>query len=145
MLNRLVHLDNTRENMNEYNYSKNRIIDGLDEVIRRANESFDAHRAEQDRANELNRQVGEQRVETWQVGQRYLKWKRKTHNEREAIIQHRRTIHNWLTRYDEDTGYFINEFRRYLTASGNALANAADHASALGLFKASLKVMQWNG
>src|SRR5947207_9261069 len=56
MLNRLVHLDNTRENMNEYNYSKHRIIDGVQEIIERANISFNAHRAEQDRANELNRQ-----------------------------------------------------------------------------------------
>src|SRR5205809_436068 len=231
MLNRLVHLDNT-ENMLEYNYSKNRIIEGVEEIIKRANISFDGHRREKDRADELNRQVGVLRAEVWQTGQRYLKWKRKTHNEREAIIQHRRTIHNWLTRYnddtealrqrndrnsrrardlyqrdttrlrreknaciqqaqnwrgrernaqnqinnlnqqiinlqnnppqnirmaaayapptfsgnyDEDIGYFINEFRRYLTASGNALANAADHASALGLFKVSLKghAMEW--
>ena len=232
MLNRLVHLDNTRENMNEYNYSKNRIIDGVEEIIKRANISFDGHKDEKDRADGLNRQVGVLRMEVWQTGQWYLKWKRKTHNEREAIIQHRRTIHNWLTRYnddtealrqrndrnsrrardlyqrdttrlrreknaciqqaqnwrgrernaqnqinnlnqqiinlqnnppqnirmaaaytpptfsgnyDEDIGYFINEFRRYLTASGNALANAADHASALGLFKASLRghAMEW--
>src|SRR6266536_1491552 len=36
MLNRLVHLDNTRENMNEYNFSKDRII-GVQEIIERAN------------------------------------------------------------------------------------------------------------
>jgi len=205
MLNRLVHLDNT-ENMIEYNYSKNRIIEGLDEVIRRANESFDAHRAEQDRADGLDRQVGVLRVEVWRIGQRYLKWKRKTQIEREhytkwklrtkqyrndiGLLEYNRDRLNehyekWKTKthnerqtinnlnqqiinlqnnppqnirmaaayapptfsgnYDEDIGYFINEFRRYLTASGNALANAADHASALGLFKASLKghAMEW--
>src|SRR6266496_1011299 len=103
MLNRLVHLDNTDDNIAEYNYSKDRIIEGVQEIIERANKSFDAFRNEQDRANDLNRQVGEYRVEAWRIGQRYLKWKRKTHNEREIIIQHRRTIHNWLTRYNDDT------------------------------------------
>ena len=103
MLNRLVHLDNTRANMTEYNYSKDRIIEGVQEIIERANISFDGHKREKDRADELNQQVGVLRVEVWRIGQRYLKWKRKTHNEREAIIQHRRTIHNWLTRYNDDT------------------------------------------
>ena len=55
MLNRLVHLDNTRENMTEYNYSKDRIIEGVQEIIERANISFDGHRREKDRADELNR------------------------------------------------------------------------------------------
>ncbi len=41
--------------------------------------------------------------------------------------------------YDEDIDYFINEFRRYLTASGNNLANNADRISALGFFKSCLK------
>jgi hypothetical protein len=41
--------------------------------------------------------------------------------------------------YDEDIGFFINEFRRYLIASGNALANNADWISALGFFKSCLK------
>ncbi|CAB5366759.1 unnamed protein product [Rhizophagus irregularis] len=41
--------------------------------------------------------------------------------------------------YDEDIDYFINEFRRYLTASGNNLANNADRVSALGFFKSCLK------
>src|SRR5207302_9215754 len=41
--------------------------------------------------------------------------------------------------YDEDIDYFINEFRRYFTASGNNLANNADRISALGFFKSCLK------
>ena len=41
--------------------------------------------------------------------------------------------------YDEDIDYFINEFRRYLTASGNNLANNANRISALGFFKSCLK------
>jgi hypothetical protein len=41
--------------------------------------------------------------------------------------------------YDEDISFFINEFRRYLTASGNNLANNADRISALGFFKSCLK------
>src|SRR5947209_18944116 len=41
--------------------------------------------------------------------------------------------------YDVDIDYFINEFRRYLTASGNNLANNADRISALGFFKSCLK------
>ena len=41
--------------------------------------------------------------------------------------------------YDEDIDYFINEFKRYLTASGNALANNADRVSAFGFFKSCLK------
>ena len=47
--------------------------------------------------------------------------------------------------YDEDIGYFINEFRRYLTASGNNLANNADRVSALGFFKSCLrgKAAEW--
>ena len=65
MLNRLAHLDNTRANMTEYNYSKDRIIEGVQEIIERANISFDAHRAEQNRANDLDRQVGILRVEVW--------------------------------------------------------------------------------
>ena len=54
MLNRLAHLDNTRANMTEYNYSKDRIIEGVQEIIERANISFDGHRREKDRADELN-------------------------------------------------------------------------------------------
>jgi len=103
MRNRLAQLDNTDNNIAEYDHSMNRIIGGLHEIIRLSNIGFDALRDEQDRTNDLNRQVGEHRVETWRIGQRYLKWKRKTHNEREIIIQHRRTIHNWLTRYNDDT------------------------------------------
>jgi len=41
--------------------------------------------------------------------------------------------------YDEDIDYFINEFRRYLTTSGNNLANNANRISALGFFKSYLK------
>jgi hypothetical protein len=41
--------------------------------------------------------------------------------------------------YDEDISFFINEFRRYLIASGNALANNADQISVLGFFKSCLK------
>jgi hypothetical protein len=41
--------------------------------------------------------------------------------------------------YDEDIGFFINEFKRYLIASGNNLANNADRISALGFFKSCLK------
>ncbi len=41
--------------------------------------------------------------------------------------------------YNEDIDYFINKFRRYLTASGNNLANNADRISALGFFKSCLK------
>jgi hypothetical protein len=41
--------------------------------------------------------------------------------------------------YDENISFFINEFRRYLIASGNALANNADQISALGFFKSCLK------
>src|SRR5438046_8782862 len=81
MLNKLIHLDNT-ENMIEYNYSKDRIIEGVEEIIKRANISFDGHRKEKDKADELNQQVGVLRVEVWRIGQRYLKWKRKTQIER---------------------------------------------------------------
>src|SRR5207247_4390582 len=52
MLNRLAHLDNTRANMTEYNYSKDRIIEGVQEIIERANISFDGYRREKDRADE---------------------------------------------------------------------------------------------
>ncbi len=38
MCNRLVHLDNTRNNMVEYQHSMNRIVNGLQDIIRRANE-----------------------------------------------------------------------------------------------------------
>ncbi len=100
---RLAQLDNRAAPMSEYQHSMKRIVDGLEELIKRSKETFDALRGEQDRANGLDRQVGVLRVEVWRIGQRYLKWKRKTHNEREAIIQHRRTIHNWLTRYNDDT------------------------------------------
>ena len=65
MLNRLAHLDNTRANMTEYNYSKDRIIEGVQEIIERANISFDGHKDEKDRADELDRQVGILRVEIW--------------------------------------------------------------------------------
>jgi hypothetical protein len=41
--------------------------------------------------------------------------------------------------YDENISFFINEFRRYLIASGNALANNADWISDLGFFKSCLK------
>jgi hypothetical protein len=41
--------------------------------------------------------------------------------------------------YDEYIGFFINEFRRYLIASGNTLTNNADWISALGFFKSCLK------
>jgi hypothetical protein len=41
--------------------------------------------------------------------------------------------------YDEDISFFINEFRRYLIASGNASANNADQVSAFGFFKSYLK------
>jgi hypothetical protein len=41
--------------------------------------------------------------------------------------------------YDEDISFFINEFRRYLIASVNVLANNADRVSALGFFKSCLK------
>lgn len=41
--------------------------------------------------------------------------------------------------YNEDINYFINKFRRYLTASENNLANNADKISTLGFFKSCLK------
>jgi hypothetical protein len=41
--------------------------------------------------------------------------------------------------YDKDISFFINEFKRYLIASGNALANNADRVSALSFFKSCLK------
>jgi hypothetical protein len=41
--------------------------------------------------------------------------------------------------YNEDISFFINEFRRYLIASGNALANNADRVSTFGFFKSCLK------
>jgi hypothetical protein len=41
--------------------------------------------------------------------------------------------------YNEDIGFFINKFRRYLIASGNALANNTDQISAFGFFKSCLK------
>jgi hypothetical protein len=41
--------------------------------------------------------------------------------------------------YDKDISFFINKFKRYLIASGNALANNADQISALSFFKSCLK------
>ena len=57
-------------------------MDLMTEIITRANVGFDSLEEEQDKANELNQQVGVLRVEVWRMGQLYLKWKRKTQIER---------------------------------------------------------------
>src|SRR2546430_400939 len=144
MLNRLAHLDNTRANMTEYNYSNDRIT-------RRARDLY------QRDTTRLRREKNAciQQAQNWRERERNAQNQINNLNQQIINLQNNPPQNirmaaayappTFSGNYDEDIGYFINEFRRYLTASGNALANAADHASALGLFKASLKghAMEW--